>query len=163
MRRRDLLGTGLAGAVAALAGCVSGVGDPEPAAPGGNGTDGNRTTTAGGDGDVPAVDDSSFEVRNRGCGTAAETATVDLDESAAEVTVDGTTTGSNACFTAELADATVDPDVDALWVAVETREEGGAGACAQCLTEIDYRARFALDGGVPTRVVVTHDGSVVTG
>lgn len=157
-----LAGAGLAG----LAGCLSG-GDgsapgstdtatptePPTATPTGTPT---PTPTP----DTPRVVDRSFEVTGRECGTGEEGADVTLD--ASRIDVDGTAAGSNGCETARLGEASYDPDPDTLFVVVRVYQPDDAGACTQCLTDIDYRLGVRFEGGTPGNVRVVHDSEVVT-
>jgi hypothetical protein len=155
MRRRQLL-AGAGGALATgFAGCVrsghsNGGGDVPP--------DGTATPT---ETDNPTATptpesrlvDHEFSVVDAGCGTETERATVTFDGDT--VRVDGTTTGPNGCYTADLADVVADEG--RLDVTVTTRKRDGAEACVECLVEIDYEATFTFEGSLPDRVVVAHD------
>ncbi|GGN98725.1 MULTISPECIES: hypothetical protein [Haloarcula] len=147
MHRRALLRRlGAAGAVA-LAGCASS-GDP------GTG-DGGGTDNGTGDED-PRVTGTEFTVTRRESGTQVSEASVTFGTDA--VTVDGTIWGANGCKTAALAGADYDAAADELTVAVETGARDDAGdACTQAIVEIDYEAMVQFEGGLPGRVVVTHD------
>lgn len=143
MRRRDVLA--VLGSVAA-AGCTG-----SPAAGGGDGTtDGTTRTTT----DRPSVAGTSFEVTGTRCGAVAETATVAVGDGSVSVT--GTTSETSACYTATLESATYDAAADELRVVVAAVVRDETDACAQCLTEIEYEAGVAVDGGLPGRVVVVH-------
>jgi outer membrane protein assembly factor BamB len=148
MRRRNLLKAGsacLGGAVAGYFGV------------GGLGTSG--AVTAGGS--PPTVTDTEFEIRDQGCGNGSQRASVRSDESEGRVVVEGVASAPNACYTAELADASYDAESDALTVAVRTFEPEDAGVCAQCLTSIEYTATVAFENGLPGKVSVRHDETTV--
>lgn len=154
MRRRTLLTAG-AGIAAGLAGCLG------QGAPGGDGddtpTDEATPTPTPSPTPEPAVTDTGFAVTDQSCGTGGAGATVTREDGT--VTVDGTATGNNGCYTAVLERAAFDGDE--LRVAVTTREEGGdETACIQCIVDIDYEATVDYDGEVGS-VVVTHDGETV--
>jgi outer membrane protein assembly factor BamB len=110
----------------------------------------------------PTVVDTEFTVRDSSCGTGSQRATVRADTAANSVTVDGVIAAPSACYTAELADATYDEAVDALALSVRTVEREDAGICAQCITDVEYRAVVTVDGGQPAQAVVRHDDEAVT-
>ncbi|MFC3478209.1 hypothetical protein [Halobacterium litoreum] len=107
----------------------------------------------GGDGPSgPGLVDTDFELVDAGCGVERESASVSASDGV--VTVAGTTTAPNGCYTAELADATdADGELRVVVAAVEREDVQG---CAQCITELDYEATATFDGGLPERVVVVH-------
>jgi outer membrane protein assembly factor BamB len=111
---------------------------------------------------APTVVDVEFTVRDSSCGTGSQRANVQADAATNRVTVDGIIAARSACYTAELADATYDEDADALDLAVRTVEREDVDICAQCLTDVEYRAVVTFDGGLPTRAVVRHDDETVT-
>ena len=79
--------------------------------------------------------------------------TIEFDGDA--VVVEGTITGNDHCYTAELDDVSHhDGELDVLVSAVD---EGGDEACAQEVIEIEYRATFEFEGSLPAAVVVRHD------
>lgn len=170
MKRRNVLRTGAAAGALALAGCLASGGPAGPGdgtetdGPGGNGTDGTTTTDGGGDGgdgDVPALGEVGFEILDAGCGVERNAATVRTDDDAGEVVVEGTIAAPSACYTASLAETVYGSTTDSAWVDVVTERRPDAQACAQCITEIEYRATLPFEGGLPGRVAVTHDGSLV--
>lgn len=105
----------------------------------------------------PTLEERSFRVIESGCGTQTNEATVEFQDTS--VVVSGTITGSDACQTAELAAVNFDADTGALTVTVATLDREEGGVCAQCLTEIDYRATITFSGGLPSVVTVNHDGT----
>lgn len=139
MRRRAFLASV---AVALSGGCLGrgGAGDSN----GGNG------------GENPTLVDTSLSITDAGCGTVEETATVSFDSEATSVSVQGTTTGADSCHLARLAASEYDADSGELALTVETYAASD-GPCTECLTEIDYEATADFDGGLPERVVVSHD------
>jgi hypothetical protein len=143
MQRRTLLQSIALLGAGSLAGCTAG-----------EQVVGEKTTTLGPV--EPEIGGTDFAVLDQGCGNEVNEATVELGSDAVEIT--GTIAGSDACKTAELADATYDPNADELRVTVGTVDREGAGACAQCIVEIDYRASVQFTGGLPPNVVVRHDG-----
>jgi hypothetical protein len=136
MRRRTVLAAVATGAAAATAGCsrLPAWSDDE--------------TTA-----QPAVTDSSFTVRDAGCGTGGDEASVSAE--GATLSVSGTVTVADGCRTAELASVSV-VDGD-LRVEVASVEREGVEQCVQCLTEVVYDAAVTVAGGLPERVVVVHE------
>ena len=136
MRRRTVLAAVATGAATATAGCLR-----LPA------WSGEGTTTDAG------VSDSSFTVRDAGCGDGGDDASVRVDD--ATVTVSGTVTVADGCRTAELADARRSDGE--LRVVVASVEREGVQQCVQCLTEVVYDASVTLSAGRPERVVVVHE------
>ncbi|NEU58836.1 hypothetical protein [Halorussus sp. MSC15.2] len=163
MDRREMLTRfgGVLGAVS-LGGCL---GQYEDLA----GSDGDSTTsestTAAGetttegepDGQQSSLTDSSFDPATAECGKPAGDASVQFSQENGSVTVTGTISGSNTCYTAKLADASYDPESGTLDVTVASVQKGGADACAQCIVEIEYEATFSFDGAVPASVSVVHE------
>ncbi|WP_134668730.1 hypothetical protein [Halorussus marinus] len=144
MDRRELLaGAGASLAAASLGGCLDRYGVPEEG--------------SGGGGGAPTLAEESFEMTDADCGTAANDATVGFDAEEGTVEVTGTVPGADACHVARLAGADYDPDADSLAVTVESVRRDDAEACADCVSEIDYEASFAFDGGLPASVTVTHE------
>lgn len=147
MRRREMLaGTSMA----LLAGCLwndggspsNGETSPPP----------GETTTA-----TPKIDNTFLQLPNSGCGEIVEQADVSADADELRVTVDGTTSAENACYTARLAEATYDADADELRVIIETYDSSEEDeSCAQCITELDYVATAEFSGALPGNVVVVH-------
>lgn len=168
MKRRALLGS-VAASATALAGFTVVDGRRAPFGDAGDETTdgGNRSDDGDGldgdgpDGEGPTLQNVSFEVLDAGCGTETSVAAVSTDEAAGEVTVEGAITGPNACYTAELREAVYGAETDSLWVDVVATRQDDAGVCAQCITEIRYRVTLPFEGGVPSRVAVTHDGEMV--
>jgi hypothetical protein len=143
MRRRQLLRNFGTAGLAAAAGCL-GSGDP------GDGPDDGGST--GTDTPTPGVTGTDFEVTGVESGSTEQSAGVAFD---GDVTVTGTTTGRNGCYTAVLE--AVAYDHPELVVTVRAEEQGGAGGCTQALVEIDYEATVATAGPGPDTVVVEHD------
>ncbi|MFC4448726.1 hypothetical protein [Halorussus aquaticus] len=166
MDRREMLTRfgGVLGAVS-LGGCLGQYEDL--AGSEGDSTTTESTTTAGEtttegepadrttDGQQSSLTDSSFEPATAECGKPAGDASVQF--SPGSVTVTGTISGSNTCYTAKLADASYDPESGTLDVTVASVQKGGADACAQCIVEIEYEATFSFDGAVPASVSVVHE------
>lgn len=164
MKRRTLVRAGIATGAAAIAGCVQSAGGPggqtDGNATGREETDGNETDGEGA-GDAPTLGEPTFEVVESGCGTETSTASVRTDEAAGEVVVEGTIPGRNACYTAALDGAVYGAETDSLWVAVVAEERPDAEVCGQCIVEIAYRVRLPFEGGLPGRIAVTHDDTLV--
>jgi hypothetical protein len=144
VRRRTVI-SGV-GALAALAGCA---GVAPPAA-----NDESPTP----DGGPVALASADLRVRDQGCGTQVDRATVEFDPAGPTVTVEGTIWGADTCHTAGLAAASYDPDADRLTVRVvsERRETDGTPACGECIVEIDYAVTCRFTGGLPGSVAVVH-------
>jgi hypothetical protein len=108
-----------------------------------------------------AITGTSFEIVENACGTGRDEATV--ERGSGRVTVRGTVSGRNGCFTAELASTAYDTDAGELTVAVRSFSEAGAGeGCTQCLVDIDYRAEVTYDAPDPETVTVLHNGEPVS-
>ena len=75
------------------------------------------------------------------------------------VTVDGATWGNDACYTGRLESATLEDGILTVRVVTE-REAEDEKICAQCISEIEYRASVAVSSP-PDEVVVLHDGETV--
>ena len=144
MKRRTLLRSLALLGAGSLAGCTAGS------------RVGGEDTTAVGPVE-PEITGTDFEVLDQGCGNTVSEAAVEFADDAVEIT--GTIAGSDACKTAQLADAIYDPDADELRVTVETVEREGVGACTQCIVEIEYRSTVSFSGGLPPSVVVRHEGT----
>ena len=145
MDRREYLGrTATVLGAGVIAGCM-GSGGPDR----GGGAGGTAETTAA---NRPPLSKESFEVGRNECGNETNEASVSFDD---EVAVTGTITGTDGCETATLAAAGYRDG--AFRVVVGTGAEGTAGACAECLVEIEYEARFAFEGGLPATVIVEHE------
>ncbi|MFC7081610.1 hypothetical protein [Halorussus caseinilyticus] len=125
-------------------------------------TDGGRTTTpertTEGTTTLDAqstLTDTAFEVTSAGCGEPKSEASVEFRNGTTVVT--GTVSGSNACYTATLADASYDPETGTLEVTVASAQKEGADACAQCIVAIEYEATFSFEGDPPATVNVVHE------
>lgn len=168
MRRRMLLHAAALGGAGLVAGCT---GEPAPGTGDGTGTGTDSPTESPTDSPTePATDSStpreseferSFTVTSVDCGTGEDRAEITVDGDA--VVVDGIASAADPCRTARLvADETGLSD-GTLHVAVETYvpPENEDEVCAQCLADVDYEATFTFDDGLPERVTVSHDGTVV--
>ena len=123
------------------------------------GTDG-ATETPDGSGGSNEVVGQSFRVVDSACGQGANRAEVSRGED--RVDVDGTISGRNGCYTAELEAATYDDGADELTVAVRSYDDSDGGYCQQCIVDIDYRASVEFREGTPETVTVVHNGDQVT-
>lgn len=101
----------------------------------------------------------SFEVVGTECGQGANRADVSRGDD--RVDVDGTISGRNGCYTAELEQATYDDGADELTVAVRSYDDSDGGYCQQCIVDVEYRASFEFRDGTPDEVTVVHDGDHV--
>jgi hypothetical protein len=165
MDRRVLL-AGVGSVIAAgVAGCT---GSP----PAGGGSDGGgettttttttTTTATTTTTEQPAkLVGKSLEADVPECATGDDPTSASVNREGTAVTVEGSILASDACQTAVLAGATYGADAGELRVAVKTETET-AGSCVQCQVRIDYVAEITFENGLPERVVVTHDGEVVT-
>lgn len=133
------------------------------------GTATEEDTPTGTEGATETPDDSgssnevvgqSFEVVDSACGQGANRAEVARGED--RVDVDGTISGRNGCYTAELEAATYDDGADELTVAVRSYDDSDGGYCQQCIVDIDYRASVEFRDGTPETVTVVHNGDHVT-
>ncbi len=157
MNRRDLLrGVAAAGAVGALAGCVS---ESDPGDAGGD-SDADPDTTAR---PPSLVGGELVDARGECAGDADEdrnAAAVEFGDTG--VTVTGGVGTPNPCYEASLAEPSYDADADELTVtvAVTARE----AICQQCLGTVQYEAAVEFDGGLPGTVTVRHerDGETTT-
>lgn len=123
-------------------------------------TDG-ATETPDGSGGSNEVVGRSFEAAGSECGQGANRADVTRGDD--RVNVDGTISGRNGCYTAELEDATYDEGADELTVAVRSYDDSDEGeACQQCIVDVDYRASVEFRDGTPESVTVVHNGDRVT-
>ncbi|MDY6776390.1 MAG: hypothetical protein SV253_10045 [Halobacteria archaeon] len=135
MRRRELLG---AIGTVAVAGCTS--------LDGGGGDDsGTRTRYVS----------SSFSAASGNCGTQTdEEPEVEFNKKDLTVSVSGVLNGRDTCETAEIASAEYSSDDDSFRVEIETVKHDTDKMCAQCITEIEYSAKFGFEGGLPSKVTV---------
>ena len=125
---------------AGLAGCAGG----RPGSP-------TETPT-----DAPDDPPHSFAVSATRCGTQVDRADVTFGEGT--VTLEGTTWGNDACYTARLEALEWDGETLRLSVAAERAADDDRG-CAECISEIDYRA--TVEVSAPSEVVVVHRGETV--
>ncbi|MDY6780678.1 MAG: hypothetical protein SV760_09090 [Halobacteria archaeon] len=120
------------------------------------GTDSRNGNTAG----SVSMTDRSFRVTSKGSGVQKDTVDVSFGDS--RITLDGTIWGSDGCKTAELGDVSYDAESGELRVdVVTTNLENSGDFCTQAIVEIDYRASFDFEGGLPEKVVVSHRGEKV--
>ena len=151
MRRRAFI-TAAATTTTAIAGCLgdeSGEGTPTDAPD-------DTATSEPTDGET-RLEESSFDVVRVECGDEYGDHSATVEDG--EVTVEGVLDGSNSCYTAELVRGEYDSDADTLYVEVEAVERDDAGACSQCIVEIEYVARFTFENGEPGTVDVQQRGS----
>ena len=124
------------------------------------GTTTDETTTGDDAGSGASLADSSFTVRSNQCGQSRSSADVSFPDERT-VQVRGVAVGSNGCYRARLADASVDAE-GTLVVLVETYLPEDSGVCSQCLVDIEYTAAFTFEDGLPGSVEVHHDEERVT-
>lgn len=107
-----------------------------------------------------AVTDTSFEIVDNDCGTGEDAASVERGTD--RITVRGTISGRNGCFTAELERATYDTDAGEMTVAVRSYSSSeGSSGCTECIVDIDYRATVSYDAPDPETVTVRHNDEQV--
>ena len=114
------------------------------------------STSSGGEG---SFSDASLTAVDSGCGQRTDEAEVTFERDDAEVVVTGTIWGSDLCKVPELVDAAYDTRAGELTITVGTTipDSDGTPACAQCISELDYRVNAAFDGELPGSVVVVHE------
>jgi hypothetical protein len=145
MERRTFL-TGVAGVLAATAGCVGSA----PATP-----DDGPADDATGTPVPPSITSRSLDPRDD-CGEAGN-ASISTDGTS--VVVEGCITGRNGCMVAALESATYDAEADELTVRVVTEDESGTDEmCTQQIVHRGYRVTVAFGGGLPGTTTVIHDG-----
>jgi len=150
MKRRAALRRAGAAGLAALAGCLDRV---RPAAPDGSDSPTGTSTPE------PAIAAQAFQVTGIRSGGSGEEASVSFEDG---VTVTGTITGNNGCYTAVLDAASYGAHGGTdrvLVVDVRAKEETpeGGGVCTQALVDISYEATFELTGPPPAAVLVRHE------
>ena len=110
------------------------------------------------EGEETRMVDREFEVTRVECGSEYDGPHVATEDGV--VTVEGTLDGSNTCYTAELVTGEYDAEADELHVEVESVEDSEEGAaCAECIVEIDYVARFEFENGEPSSVRADQRGA----
>lgn len=153
MDRRALLaalaGTGIAG----VAGCLGERGAGGQAETETTATPSGQESTS----EPVRLVDRSLTVRESGCG--GEHGTSESTVGDGLVTVEGTISGNNSCYTARLAGADYDEAADELAVVVESHDDSEENEiCQSCIVAIDYTARFEFENGQPASVAVEHRG-----
>lgn len=154
VKRRDVLRAAAALAAAGTAGAAGCVGGQQaPPGDGSNGTPTGSPTPP----DTPSDPPTSFAVTSARCGDQVSRAAVSVE--AGTVTVEGVTWGNDACYTARLDTATFHGNTLIVRVVAESAADDEE-SCAQCITEIEYRATVETPS-TPDEVVVIHDGETV--
>ncbi|WP_135829775.1 hypothetical protein [Halorussus halobius] len=171
MDRRELLASaGVAMGTAAFAGCLGEYRDAadevgettagdSTETERASGTTGESTTAATG---AATLTDASLDVVDSDCGQPANEAEVAFRAADLAVDVAGTIAGSDACYVAELEDASYDAEADALALTVVSTRAEGSEACAECVTEIDYEVTATFEGRLPGTVEVVHEAMDAT-
>lgn len=155
MNRRTLLAAAAGVTTTGLAGCLGDL-------PGtGDDTDDESTPSPSPSPsptpDGPSLVDQSFEVERVECGD--EYGSHDVTTEDGVVTVEGTLSGSNGCYTAELVTADYDAEADVLSVEVEAVDGSEENeACTTCIVEVEYVATFTFENGEPGRIEVEQRG-----
>lgn len=102
------------------------------------------------------ITERSFEVVENVCGTGRDEASV--ERGSGRLTVRGTISGRNSCFTAELERVTYGAGASELTVGARSFSDATEReACGQCLVDIGYRARVSYDAPDPETVTVLHN------
>jgi hypothetical protein len=155
MERRSFVGWAVASLVL-LTGCVGGgTGDDI------EGEDDNESEEPPEETDISLID-TQFEILESGGGTRGDEVSVEFDDDELAVTVEGTLTGRNSCYTAELESAEYDGVEDVFDANVRSFENRADDEmCAQVITEIEYRLVASFDGGLPGRARVRHDDEAI--
>ena len=147
MERRTFL-TGVAGVLAATAGCVGSA----PETPDDGPVDSDDTTETP---TAPSITSRSFEPRD----DCPEAGSASISTDGSSVVVEGCITGRNGCMVAALEAATYEPDADELSIRVVTEDESDTDEmCTQQIVHRGYRVTVAFDGGLPGTTTVIHDG-----
>jgi hypothetical protein len=147
MERRTFL-TGVAGVLAATAGCVGSAPETPDDGPA-DSDDATETPTA------PSITSRSFEPRD----DCKESGSASISADGTSVVVEGCITGRNGCMVAALESATYDAEADELFVRVVTEDESDTDEiCTQQIVHRGYRVTVAFDGGLPGTTTVIHDG-----
>ncbi|MEF8785756.1 MAG: hypothetical protein V5A45_07460 [Haloarculaceae archaeon] len=151
-RRKFLRRSSALGAIT-LAGCMADAND--------NANTGNGTPTPDeSESDDISIVDSSVERTDSGCSSGEDpTATVSIDPESNAVTFSGHVVTGTPCHDIELSRATYNHDDGRLTVDLGT--ERADKTCVDCVGRIDFDGTVDLDGGVPSRVVVSHDDAVL--
>lgn len=159
MRRRTFLRSAGAASLAAAAGTAAGQ-EGDDTGWGGNdtGREGNDTEQRG-DGtegsddeacpavDSPEIEDVEFEVTEVACGAAASRYEVVVEGQT--VRISGTVPGRDGCWTAVLESVRHLETEDVVVVRVDARRDPEAGACIQCLVDVEYEATLTFADRVP--------------
>jgi len=102
--------------------------------------------------------ETGFEIVDES-GTGPESASVTVEDRT--VTVNGTIRGNNGCYTARLAETTIEDD--ALVVRIESYEDADEDQdCTMAIVYIEYEATVEVHGEGPGSVLVEHNGERVT-
>ncbi|WP_302081864.1 hypothetical protein [Salinibaculum rarum] len=146
MDRRTFLRWSGALSVGSLAGCIV----DNPTAVGNEPTD-----------DSVSITDSTVERTESGCSSGADpTASVSIDDDSNVVSFSGHLVAGTPCHNVSIARATYNRDDD--WLTVDLGTERAANACIDCIGRIDFDGTVDFAGGVPSRVTISHDDSVLT-
>jgi hypothetical protein len=112
--------------------------------------------------ETPSLVDSSLSVTDVSSSLTDTTAEVSFDGGENTVGVTGTIEGTDTCQTASLRRVTHNASDGSLRVDIETTDREGANGCTQAIVYVDYEATVQFDGGIPTTVSVSHNGTSVT-
>lgn len=122
----------------------------------------NEQPLADGGSETPSLVDSSLSVTDVSSSVTEPTADVSFDDGDTTVVVAGTIEGTDTCQTAALRRVTQNASDGSLQVDVETTDRKKANGCTQAIVYIDYEAVIRFDGGIPSTVSVSHNGTGVT-
>ena len=153
MIRRTFLRRSSALGAIALAGCLAETND--------NASAGNETPTSdeSESADI-SIADSSVERTDSGCSSGEDpTATVSIDPESNAVSFSGHVVTGTPCYDIEITRVEYNSDDD--WLTVDLGTEREDKPCVDCVGRVDFTGTVDLDGGVPSRVTVSHDESVL--
>lgn len=138
-RRSLLVVTGSAGATL-LTGCLVHAPGSEPTA---------ETVT-----ETPGVTTATIEILNQTSSVSDESATISFGS---PVSVDGTITGNDGCYTASLETVEYEPPTLTIRVVAEPEPTTETVACTESIVSINYLVTVAVSGPAPDEIVVEHD------
>jgi hypothetical protein len=164
MERRTVLSRSAALGAALVAGCTAGEtpGQGTDRGSGGNG-DGSDTPS---DSPTPTPDpvtvaDHSITTTRADCASGEDDGvSVTIDRDAGRVRVSGALSTPNPCHRA--TPSTVEYDAGSETLALDVVAVSTEDVCVECIGRVAYEATVDFGGGVPTSVVVTHEGEPVT-
>lgn len=153
MDRRTFLRRSSALGAITLAGCMADAND--------NANTGNGTPTPDeSEADDISIADSSVEQTDSGCSSGEDpTASVSIYPESNAVTFSGHVVAGTPCHDIAISRATYNHDDGRLTVDLST--ERADKPCVDCVGRIDFDGSVDLDGGVPSRVIISHNDLVL--